>query len=139
MREQRQGRQSPHPQHGGLGDPTVPPPHPQVKVLEAENQRKSRELGQLQARGSQAAQRSQQEALELQRQVADAQAAGEAAQEEVGGQGALEGQAEGQAWPSPARAVRLSTLPLPMCSRALLNSWAEMSLPWRAGRGWGAA
>lgn len=89
----------------------MPPPHPQVKALEAENQRKSRELGQLQARGSQDAQQSQQEGLELQRQVAEAQAAREAAQEEVGGPRGPGGAGREPGLPGPWETAEAQGLP----------------------------
>lgn len=65
------------------------PPHSQVTELEAETQRKSREVVRLQARGAQDAQQrqqSRQEALELQRLAVEAEAAREGAQREVGAQ-----------------------------------------------------
>lgn len=72
-------------------------PHTQVQALEAENRRRSRELAQLQAQGAQDARQSRQKALELQGQVAEAQAAREAAQEEVGRRRGPGGEAEGAA------------------------------------------
>lgn len=59
-----------------------------MKTLETENQRKSQEVRQLQARCTQDSQRQQQswrEALELQRQAAEVDAAWEDAQKEVEG------------------------------------------------------
>jgi hypothetical protein len=59
-----------------------------VRTLEDENQRKCQEVSTLQARGTQETERwqqSQQEALKLQRQVAEAEAAREGTQKEVGG------------------------------------------------------
>lgn len=72
----------------GTWAPISSVPTPQVKTLETENQRKSQEVRQLQAQCAQDSQRQQQswrEALELQRQAAEVDAAWEDAQKEVEG------------------------------------------------------
>lgn len=69
---------------GAQAAPSQWPLHVQVMTLEVENQRKSRELVWLQTRGAQ--EPSRQEALALQTLVAEAEAAREDAQREVGAQ-----------------------------------------------------
>lgn len=69
---------------GAQAAPSQWPLHVQVTTLEAENQRKSRELVRLQTRGAQ--EPSRQEALALQTLVAEAKAAREDSQWEVGAQ-----------------------------------------------------
>lgn len=85
------GRKAPSPGHasrgrgpGGACNPISATPHSQVNVLEAENQKKSREVSQLQARGAQEQQQGRREALHLQRRASEAEAALEAARKEVG-------------------------------------------------------
>lgn len=75
------------PAPSGTGAQVAPsqwPLHVQVTTLEVENQRKSQELVRLQTRGAQ--EPSRQEALALQTLVAEAEAAREDAQREVGAQ-----------------------------------------------------
>ena len=69
---------------GAQAAPSQWPLHVQVTTLEAENQRKSRELVRLQTRGTQ--EPSQQEALALQTLVAEVEATREDSQREVGTQ-----------------------------------------------------
>lgn len=84
--------------------PSAQPPHHQVKTLEGENQRKSQEVIQLQFRGAQEAQQQQQsrqQALELQRLAAEAEAAREGAQREVGTEHPRADGLTGAPWPQP--------------------------------------